>query len=533
MDGSDRQNFHIVALAAAAVCTMVLLRLIRSRSYDSNPVATVPGPSSPSWIYGNMIQLVLAKDYGTYEFEWQKQYGPLYRVKGCFGEDRLIVSDPQALKHILNNPTFIRSPSTSKTFHLVFGEESVFCVEGEEHRRLRAAMSAAFSGKGVRNFLPVFVDVARKITHEWDNSCSSGSSTRLNVGNMFSHATLDIICDAALGLPVNTVQNPEHPLAITHLHILASAFMSSKSRLLAQFFTAYMPGWLLRRALHLPVGRFSALLSFKNITAQLMAEKGRNFEMDVGEKRDLLSAILAGRGANKSAVTPSQLLNQIPLLLVAGQDTTAAALSWALNWVSQNPEFQQKLRQEILASKLKLQEDGLDYDSMPLLNALIKETLRMFPPGPLFERSAGEDCVLPLSSEIVTSTGKHIRELPIQKGQIISLALASYQRLETLWGPDADVFNPSRWLEGDPFKGQASALGPYAHLSAFLGGHRVCAGWRFALLEMQVLLTELLAKFSFSPLKDGVVRAHFAGSQFPVDGEGVKGLWLSVEPVCN
>jgi hypothetical protein len=106
----------------------------------------------------------------------------------------------------------------------------------------------------------------------------------------------------------------------------------------------------------------------------------------------------------------------------------------------------------------------------------------MFPAGPLLERYATEDCVLPLSSEILTTTGKHLHKLPIQKGQFIYVAVASYQRylhqyatnspeltlarMEALWGADADEFKPSRWLEGDPCAGQA--LGPYADLSVLL-----------------------------------------------------------------
>ncbi|KAJ7670287.1 hypothetical protein B0H17DRAFT_948895, partial [Mycena rosella] len=79
---------------------------------------------------GNMKQLVLAENYGEHEFQWQKKYGPLYRVKGCFGEDRLVVSDPQALRHILNNPSITRPPSVLKSAHLVFGKHSIFCIEG-------------------------------------------------------------------------------------------------------------------------------------------------------------------------------------------------------------------------------------------------------------------------------------------------------------------------------------------------------------------------------------------------------------------
>ncbi|KAJ6601147.1 cytochrome P450 [Mycena vulgaris] len=519
MDGPS----HILT-GLGAVLTVLVALWLRPRS---DAVVTLPGPLSPSWIYGNMEQLLIPENYGDHEFRWQKQYGSVYRVKGCFGEDRLVVSDPQALRHILNSPLFVRPPSVSNTAHLVFGADSVYCVEGEAHQRLRAAMGPGFSGKSVRSFLPVFVEVAKKMVHEWEITCSPGSSTRLNVAKMLDHATLDIIADAALGLPVNSVQNPEHPLAVSHLHVLPSAFIRSKSAFIAEFFASHVPVFMLRLALHLPIGPLAAVLSFNTVTKQLMEDKARDFEKNE-DKPDLLSTILSGSAFSKTAITRSQLVHQLPIILLAGQDTSAAVLSWALYWLAQNPEFQQNLRQEILSNYNNLDsQEG--YDNMPLLNALLKETLRMFPAGPSVDRCAAEDAVLPLSSEIVTSTGKHIRELPIRKGQFIFVAVAAYQRLEAVWGPDAHEFKPSRWLEGDPCSGQA--LGPYAQLLAFLGGHRVCAGWRFALLEMQVILTEVLATFSFSLPEDSIVRARLSATQFPVDSNGAKGLWFSVELV--
>ncbi|KAJ7925538.1 cytochrome P450 [Mycena leptocephala] len=155
--------------------------------------------------------------------------------------------------------------------------------------------------------------------------------------------------------------------------------------------------------------------------------------------------------SRKTGVTPTQVVHQIPLLLVAGQDTSANVLSWALLELARHPDFQHSLRQEILAHKRQGVE--IKYDDMPLLNAVLKETLRLTPAGPILERMATEDCVLPLSTEIKTSSGTHIRELPIRKGQIIFLALAAYQRQEPLWGSDAHEFKPSRWLEGDPCTG--------------------------------------------------------------------------------
>jgi hypothetical protein len=70
----------------------------------------------------------------------------------------------------------------------------------------------------------------------------------------------------------------------------------------------------------------------------------------------------------------------------------------------------------------------MEYDSLPLLNAFLKETLRFYPAAPYLERVAGEDLVIPLASEITTISGERISNLPVKKGQFIAVAIASYQR---------------------------------------------------------------------------------------------------------
>ncbi|KAJ7136757.1 cytochrome P450, partial [Mycena epipterygia] len=102
------------------------------------------------------------------------------------------------------------------------------------------------------------------------------------------------------------------------------------------------------------------------------------------------------------------------------------------------------------------------------------EVLRFYSPFPLAERVATEDCVIPLSQPIITTTGEEIKQIPIKKGQYVYVAIASCHRLSSLWGADAHEFRPARWLEPDPYKGPA--LGPHASLLVFLGGPGVCLG---------------------------------------------------------
>ncbi|KAF8160388.1 hypothetical protein K438DRAFT_1686506 [Mycena galopus ATCC 62051] len=139
-----------------AVFISSLLAYSLSRSLRPSGVENVVGPPSASWIFGHMRELLLPPQYGDYEFAWQKRYGPVYRLKGCLGQDRLMVSDPVALQYVLHSPMFFRGPVLERVIDLVFGSMSVFAATGGEHRRLRTALNVGFTASAVRGYQPIF-----------------------------------------------------------------------------------------------------------------------------------------------------------------------------------------------------------------------------------------------------------------------------------------------------------------------------------------------------------------------------------------
>ncbi|KAJ7650920.1 cytochrome P450 [Roridomyces roridus] len=513
-----------LSYAAFAVCTIAVL--FYRRRHSLNLLLSIRGPPSPSLLWGNLLQLMLPDNYGDFEFGWQKEYGSVYRIKGCLGQNRLIISDPLAIKHIINTPTFTHPPGFLRNAALAFGR-SVASVQGDEHRRFRGAMSIGFSAKVVRSFAPIFTDVARKTIREWELLCTPGAPTTLNVCQLLDRATLDIISQAALGIHINTVQDPQHPLAKSHTNILAAAFKRTSLTLMADHLSGFLPSFIFRQIVHLPIASMQAVSAFRTVTERLIRTKAD--ELGTQEvANDLLSTIRNGRSGNSKMTIP-ELTDQIRILLVAGQDPTSVILAWSLYWLAANPDFQAKLRLEIRLATENAADGQLDYDGMTLLNALVKETLRFHPAVPITERIATEDAVLPLAEAVVTSDGQRLSQLPVKKGQAIMIAIASYHRLEALWGEDAHEFNPSRWLDGNPCKG--NALGPYGHLLSFLGGPRVCLGWRFGVLEAQVILSELIASFDFTLPESSCVRSRLSGTEGVPFDAGRKGLDLCLTRV--
>lgn len=120
--------------------------------------------------------------------------------------------------------------------------------------------------------------------------------------------------------------------------------------------------------------------------------------------------------------------------MLAGQETTSNTLSFALLELAKRPDYQTRLRAEIRKMEQNLHERGdseftaSDLDAMPFLQAVLREVLRFHPVVPHNFRQAARDDVLPLSKPITTLSGKVIREIPIHKGQRLTLSVAAYNR---------------------------------------------------------------------------------------------------------
>ncbi|KAJ7191592.1 cytochrome P450 [Mycena pura] len=124
--------------------------------------------------------------------------------------------------------------------------------------------------------------------------------------------------------------------------------------------------------------------------------------------------------------------------------------------------------------------------------------------------------------------GEHIDHIPVRKGDVLLIGIASYQRDKFRWGENPDKFDPLRWVDGRVKQGEA--IGPYANLLSFFGGPRTCLGWRFAVMEMQTIFSELLGNFSFALAEDKPdnLFAQFAVTLQPSDANGQKIVPLRV-----
>ncbi|KAJ7257390.1 cytochrome P450 [Mycena rebaudengoi] len=513
------------------VCGLILLlglTFLARRSHTS--LKEIQGPPSSSWIYGHLRELLLSSDYGEHEFKWQSRYGSLYKIKGAFGEDRLMVSDPGALKQILSDPeTFVRSDNQQQIVLSLIGHKSLLYVKSGDHSRLRGIMNPAFSTANIRALPPHFRNVAERMIEKLEEKRATLKLDEpMDVFNPLHEAALDAIGEAAVGYLFHVEKDGEE-YARSHHNLIALSSTRSQAGILVDAIMPILPQFIHKAILYLPRPELLAMRKNRTMSAmvsrRLIKSKTAALHEGFGEEKDLLSVL----GNDVFALC---LFEFAHVQSDSNSDGCGAGRNlWALYELAKNLDFQHKLRVEISESG---SPDGelsyADLEGMPLLNALVKEVLRFHTGLPVSERVATKDSVLQLSQPITSTTGEQLSSVAVKKGQFIFSALWSYNRLPTIWGPDAHEFKPSRWLEGKPYRGQA--MGPYSNLLTFLHGPRMCIGWRFAITEVQVILTESVKRYSFKLSANVEVHSNVAVTLIPVTVDGADpALPLIARPV--
>jgi len=222
-------------------------------------------------------------------------------------------------------------------------------------------------------------------------------------------------------------------------------------------------------------------------------------------------------------------------LMFGGHETLTNTISWAMYELAINPELQARLRTEIRAAEEKIADRGeeeftlQDFEDMPLLNAVGKETLRVYPVAQHLYRTAYEDDVIPLTTPIVGRSGKVITEVHVPKGTQVIGSAQGYNRNKEIFGEDSFDFNPDRWLEGR-VKSEFS-LGVYANLATFASGIRSCIGWRFAVAEIHAFIVVVLRNFELesTPQLAKIRRESAFGIVPTIEGELDKGSQLPIK----
>ncbi|KAE9385221.1 cytochrome P450 [Gymnopus androsaceus JB14] len=257
----------------------------------------------------------------------------------------------------------------------------------------------------------------------------------------------------------------------------------------------------------------------------------------LGQGKDILSILMKDNinAGAEDKLGEDEIIAQMSTFIFAAMDTTSNAMSRVLQLLTLHPDVQDKMRQEISQARWECQGESLSYDelvALPYLDAVCRETMRLYPPIAHIFRRAMEDSVVPLSKPVRGLDGLEITEVIVPKGTVVDISIINSNRNTDFWGPDAMEWKPERWLSSLPDSiANAKIPGVYSHLMTFNGGGRSCIGFKFSQLEMKVIISMLVEKFKFSPApgKDICWQMSVISSPAVLGGDGHPRLPLLVE----
>jgi cytochrome P450 len=454
----------------------------------------------------------------------------LIRYLGIFNYERLLLTTPKALSEVLTSKsyTFVKPYQAVLGLKRVLGV-GVLLAEGDEHRFQRKHLMPAFSFRHVKELFPVFwkksAECVRKMTEEINESLGhlpndkrianmsvlkvDSDEAVMEVSNFASRATLDIIGVTGMGKDFGAIQDPKTPLAEVYRQITSP----SRDQLIIALASLFLHPWIADK---LPLQRnleiFNGVKVIRNVALELIQEKKAKLAKGQLDDLDIISTAL-----ESGAFSDENLVDQLMTFLAAGHETTATAMSWAIYMICLHPEKQARLREEIrqhLPSPdvADANVTAADIEGLPYLTAFCSEVLRYYPPVPLTTREASED---------TTICGQHV-----PKGTQIFIVPLATNRDTKLWGDDADVFDPERWLGN----ANGGAVSNYA-LETFIHGPRSCIGERFARGEFAALLASWVGRFEFQLLDPSLKDEKKMSVKGGVTARPEKGMWVKAKIV--
>lgn len=411
--------------------------------------ALPPGPGS---LPVHLLYRWLKNPYPLMD-ELRRQYGETFTLRIALLPTMVVLSNPEHIKEVFaSNGDDMHAGKLAESLRPFLGARSLLLLDGPEHRWVRKLVLPPFHGERMQAYGQQMME----ITQQAIDAMPLG--TPFSIHGPMQAITLEIILRTVFGLGEGALR------AKMHRTLTELIEMGTWPGLLIPAMQRDWGPWS-------PWGRFLRKMEAGEVEFRALIERRRAALGDGAN--DVLSMLLAARDEDGNALSEQDLRDQLVTLLVAGHETTATGLSWAMRWLLTNPKAETALRDEITAA---MKEGPLTPErimKLEFLDAVVRESLRLQPIVPLVGR--------------VLQRPARIGDMDLPAGVAVACSVYLTHRREDVW-KDPERFDPWRFVE--------KRYSPSEWLP-FGGGIRKCIGMSFALYEMKIVLAALYSRCEF------------------------------------
>eukprot|EP01117_Protostelium_nocturnum_P014325 TRINITY_DN5447_c0_g1_i1.p1 TRINITY_DN5447_c0_g1~~TRINITY_DN5447_c0_g1_i1.p1 ORF type:complete len:509 (+),score=127.75 TRINITY_DN5447_c0_g1_i1:211-1527(+) len=402
---------------------------------------------------------------------WSSKY-PIFKMH-IFRRCGVVVTEPELIKEAMNNPAFNRKePVSYKVFGRFIGKTSTLVTYGKEWSSIHKLVQPIFHKKNMEDiFFSTMLDCINSYSQVLSSHVYGSPNAKegifplssIDIDHMNTLFTLDIITRCMFGVKFES--------GAEGISRAVNEGAAEVQRQVGSFIYALTPlaRWRAEKATQ------DVRRDFREILTQK-----RNRQNDQKERRkDLADLLLEARDPEtKQGLDEESIIDQCVTFMLAGHDTTAHTLSWVFYLLAQRPDVEAKLLEEIKGGMGD--SDHISYEKLGQLkymNAIIKETMRVYPSVFITGRIVSEDTTL--------------GGFTIPKGTRVIFNIQGAQYSEKYY-PNPSVWDPERWMTSDEnFPGHTHAWIPFSK------GERMCVGFRFAMMEIRLAIAQLVPKFRF------------------------------------
>jgi cytochrome P450 family 110 len=426
------------------------------------PTNSLPMPQSQlshrsrSWfgrmrtaVRGLNCALQLARDPEGFFERQRRRLGPTFWIDLPGADPTLVTGDPAAAKQIFGSAVDVFDAPKNQPLEPVFGRNSIVLNSGEAHRQRRNLVLPAFR----RDRMALFGGLMQQIT--------CGTLERLRPGEtcygqvLAQEITLHIILHSIFG-------------------VTEPAAAKIVEQAVVRFIHAYTPMLMLVPFFRHPVlsgGQWTRFLRARQELDDLLDDHITARRADPEPGADILSQLIHLDDEHGQKLSNEVLKDELRTMLIAGHDTTASTIAWAMYFLHTQPSLRERVLNEL--KPLGPQPSAADLHELPFLEAVCQEALRLHPPVPLAIRKVKEPLQL----------GRHC----VQPGENVAVSLRLLHTVDEIW-PDGSEFRPERFL--------GHTYTPW-EFAPFGGGGRRCVGAAFGAFELRVVLGTMLAAAEF------------------------------------
>jgi cytochrome P450 len=414
--------------------------------------SSLKGPK-PRWLIGNLTEF--RADRLEFFTRCAKTYGDIVPLR-LLRFPILLLNRPDLIEEVL--------VTQSKNFIKHFGlrlykpllGDGLVTAEGDRWRRQRKLSAPAFQAARIAAYSDAMISLTSRMLDTWQ-----GGQLR-DVHADMARLTMEIACTTLFG--AEECPDPQ---------VVAGALSDAQGALALRWKRMIpIPHWL-----PTPANRMfrRAMREIDGIVDGIVARKRAAANRDGA---DLLSSLLSAQDENGSTFSNEQLVDEVRTIFLAGHETTALALTYTLHLLSENPQAQEKLQQE-LESVLGAKPPAYgDLDRLPFTRNVVTESMRLYPPADFLGREAIADCV--------------VGGISVPKGTNLFMSQWVMHHDERYFR-EPWKFDPDQWTP------QFEKSLPRFVYFPFGAGPRYCIGQTFATAEAVLALAAICQRFTFAP----------------------------------